>query len=87
MPFEQLENAMRSGLADNINAKGVVLVRGRKVLLALRHVPVELSKLTPCSWILRTDAEIQPVMVSQVMRDLVSLLEMPKSGLVGQNSI
>lgn len=55
--FGQLTNPTRSGLSDNINTKGVMLVWGWKVLLALGHVHVELSKPTHCSWVLLTGVE------------------------------
>ena len=57
-PFRQSKNPTCFGLSDNINTKGGMPVRGgRKVLLALGHVPVELSKLTRCSWVLVTGVE------------------------------
>lgn len=55
--FRQSANPTRFGLSDNTNTKGVMLVRGWKVLLALGHVHVELSKLTHCSWVSLTGVE------------------------------
>lgn len=45
--FRQSPNPPWFGLSDNVNTKGVMHVRGRKVLLALGHVPIEFS--TPLS--------------------------------------
>ena len=43
--FRQSPNRPWFGLSDNVNTKGVINIRGRKVLLALEHVPIEFSTL------------------------------------------
>lgn len=54
---QAIDKATRFGLSDNINTKGVMLIRGWKILLALGHVHVKLSKLAHCSWVLLTGVE------------------------------